>query len=101
MPSSLRPGGDGPSMDETGGSGGKGDDGWGWPMTSNTAASERTSAAMGPRHAHVLLWFAPGRYEMRPWVGFRPKTEQKAAGMRMLPPPSLPRAKGTRPVATA
>src|SRR5579883_1497338 len=37
---------------------------------------------------------------MRPCVGFKPKTWQKAAGTRTLPPPSLPCAIGVIPAAT-
>jgi hypothetical protein len=36
-----------------------------------------------------------------PWVGLRPATPQKDAGIRMDPPVSLPSASGTTPAATA
>ena len=39
--------------------------------------------------------------EMRPWVGRSPYSPQKLAGMRTEPPVSDPRAKSTRPPATA
>ncbi len=38
---------------------------------------------------------------LRARVGFRPKTPQHEAGMRMEPPPSLAWAMGTIPAATA
>src|SRR5205085_2367741 len=38
---------------------------------------------------------------LRARVGFRPKTPQHDAGMRIEPPPSLAWAIGTRPAATA
>jgi hypothetical protein len=38
---------------------------------------------------------------MRPFVGLRPMRLLKAAGMRPEPAVSVPRAKGTRPRATA
>src|ERR1700716_2035454 len=42
-----------------------------------------------------------GATEMRPRLGFRPTRPQQLAGMRIEPPPSLPCATGTIPVATA
>ena len=36
-----------------------------------------------------------------PWVGFSPITPQKDAGIRIDPPVSVPRARGTTPAATA
>ena len=38
---------------------------------------------------------------MRPWLGFMPTRPEKAAGMRVDPPPSLAVAIGTSPAATA
>src|SRR5919197_628469 len=38
---------------------------------------------------------------MRPYEGLSPKMPQKAAGLRMDPPPSVPRANGPSPAATA
>ena len=38
---------------------------------------------------------------MRPWLGLRPTSPEKPAGMRVEPPPSLAVATGTRPAATA
>jgi hypothetical protein len=38
---------------------------------------------------------------MRPWLGFMPTSPEKAAGMRVDPPPSLAVPQGTRPAATA
>ncbi|PQM44147.1 hypothetical protein C1Y40_05692 [Mycobacterium talmoniae] len=37
----------------------------------------------------------------RPWVGLKPTTPQNAAGIRMLPPPSVPIDSGAIPAATA
>ena len=42
-----------------------------------------------------------GASEMRPRLGFSPTRPQQAAGMRIEPPPSLPCATGSMPVATA
>ncbi len=42
-----------------------------------------------------------GAAEMRPRLGFSPTSPQHAAGMRTEPPPSLPWATGTMPLATA
>src|SRR3954465_13977513 len=38
---------------------------------------------------------------IRPYVGFRPETPQKLAGMRIEPPVSVPSASATAPVASA
>jgi hypothetical protein len=56
---------------------------------------------MGPLTAAELLWFWPGRKASLPWVGLSPKTELKDAGIRMLPPPSLPSEMGRSPAAMA
>ena len=42
-----------------------------------------------------------GAAEMRPRLGFSPTSPQQAAGMRIEPPPSLPCATGSMPLATA
>ena len=42
-----------------------------------------------------------GRTEIRPRLGFNPKSPQHADGMRSEPPPSDPWASGTIPAATA
>ncbi|GJD02482.1 hypothetical protein ColKHC_11307 [Colletotrichum higginsianum] len=62
---------------------------------------ERMSPAMGSLTAALLLWYCPGKKETQPCVGLRPKTEVKAAGIRRLPPPSLPIVPGRGPAATA
>jgi hypothetical protein len=56
--------------------------------------------ASGPRCATVPPEMSPERLT-RPHVGLMPKTPFMAAGMRIDPPPSAPRANGTTPVATA
>lgn len=70
-------------------------------MISKKAARERMSAAMGPLTPFVVEWFIPGLKEIRACVGFKPKTEQKEAGILRLPPPSEPSAMGISPAATA
>ncbi len=42
-----------------------------------------------------------GEVVTRPRCGLRPKSPQNAAGIRIEPPPSPPRATGTMPDATA
>src|SRR5262245_1156525 len=42
----------------------------------------------------------PGQTGIRPSVGLKPGTQQKAAGMRIDPPASVPSAMGTAPAAT-
>ncbi|ROW03122.1 hypothetical protein VMCG_05682 [Cytospora schulzeri] len=77
------------------------DEGCGAAMTSKRVASDSTSAAMGPSVAQVLEWFAEGQKDTREWVVLRPKMLQKLDGMRMLPPPSLPRPMGISPTPMA
>lgn len=59
------------------------------------------STAIGPSTAAEIEWFTQGLKEILPCVGFKPKTQQKDDGIRMLPPPSLPSAIGIRPALTA
>lgn len=92
---------DGEGIRRVGDGGAKRDSSSGAPRTSYIAERERISEARGPLTAQVLEWFKAGLKERRPWEGLRPYTEQKDAGIRMLPPPSPPRAMGTRPALTA
>src|SRR5690554_1890121 len=59
-------------------------------MTLNTRAMSDTCRASGPNVSYGALTGTPPRFEMRPTVGRRPATPQKAAGMRIEPPVSLP-----------
>ena len=52
-------------------------------------------------HAHVFLHHPTCAVHTRLCVALSPTTPHAAAGMRMLPPPSLPTANGTSPAATA
>ena len=61
-------------------------------------ATSRTVAPMGPEWQADV---AHRRFGMRECVGFRPTVPVNDAGIRMEPPPSLPRAMGTIPAATA
>src|SRR5687768_6465178 len=56
---------------------------------------------MTPTWAMVLLKGTAPRVLTRVWVGLRPTTPQRAAGMRIEPPASAERAMGQRPAATA
>jgi hypothetical protein len=79
----------------------KGEAGCGWLTTLYRALRERSSPAVGPLTAQVLAWFMCGAKERRPCDGLSPITEQKDAGIRTLPPASLPMAMGTTPEDTA
>mmetsp|Transcript_29145 Transcript_29145/g.64427 ORF Transcript_29145/g.64427 Transcript_29145/m.64427 type:complete len:249 (-) Transcript_29145:625-1371(-) len=75
---------------------------WSWlASTAYSRAQSSTLRAMGPYVATVQSISTPPRPVTRPLVGFRPTVPQKELGMRMLPPPSLPTAKGQSPAATA
>src|SRR5699024_11466143 len=65
---------------------------------SSTASS--TVRVIGPAWAKGPNGLA-GNMGIRPWVGLNPTMPQKAAGMRILPPPSVPTAQGPIPAATA
>ncbi len=60
-----------------------------------------TSAAMGPMVSSVGASGKTPSSGTRPRVVFRPTTPQQAAGMRMDPPVSLPKATSDSPVPTA
>lgn len=57
--------------------------------------------AMGPKTPTVSARDIVGAAETRLCDGFRPQMPQKDDGIRIEPPPSAPRAMGTRPAATA
>src|SRR5438874_7155700 len=61
----------------------------------------RTVRASGQTCATSSLPPAAGYIGTRPKVGFRPTSPQKLAGMRIEPAPSVPRASGPSPPATA
>ncbi len=69
-------------------------------MTSSSSAASAASRVIGPTCASVPNALA-GYSGTRPYVGFRPKIPQNDAGMRTLPPPSVPSASGPAPSATA
>src|SRR5574341_2362443 len=64
------------------------------------SAASRTVRVIGPR-CERLHTPACGYTGIRPWEGLRPKIPHQAAGLRIEPPPSVPRASGARPAATA
>src|SRR6266705_4192673 len=71
-------------------------------ITSRTAAASRTVRASAPSvtlpaHASPIS----GPWLTRPRVGLSPTSPHSLAGMRIDPPPSLPCATGTMPLATA
>ena len=72
----------------------------GVPMTSSSSAASAASRVIGPTCARVPKALA-GYSGTRPYVGFSAKIPQKAAGIRTLPPPSVPSASGPAPSATA
>ena len=57
--------------------------------------------AIGPTAFSVRISSKHGPRATRPWVGLIPAIPQKAAGMRIDPPMSVPSASGARPAATA
>ncbi|SKF29566.1 Uncharacterised protein [Mycobacteroides abscessus subsp. massiliense] len=68
-------------------------------MSISSAASS-TVRVMGPPCASGPKGLI-GYIGMRPWVGLNPTTPQKLAGIRTLPPPSVPMDIGAMPAATA
>ena len=78
-----------------------GSDGSGPWIASYTAARSATERANGPTWSSEPAKSATPVRETRPYVGLRPKMPQKAAGTRMEPPVSDPRATGQSPAATA
>eukprot|EP00964_Phaeocystis_antarctica_P045317 scaffold26075_cov69-Phaeocystis_antarctica.AAC.2 len=67
-------------------------------MAAKASAASRTVAASTP--VLIIVDIVP-RNGTRPKVAARPTVPDKAAGIRMLPPPSKPTAIGVRPRATA
>jgi len=74
-------------------------------IRASAAARSSTDVASGPitvrpssREPQRGKWPVSGT---RPNVGFRPAAPHQAAGSRMLPPESLPRASGEAPAATS
>src|SRR5256886_4243125 len=70
-------------------------------MACSTSIASSTLRVMGPSLSsdqHSVI--APVR-GTRPYVGRRPVTPQRIAGLTMLPPVSLPIEKPTRPAAVA
>ena len=63
-------------------------------------ARSRADAAIGPVTDRVGQPRKPGSFGTSPKVGLRPNVPQKADGMRIDPPPSVPTASGTMPAAT-
>ena len=70
------------------------------PLNSTAAASSTVKAKIDTQSSERQAGTTPA-VEMRPRVGLRPTTLQKAAGIRPDPAVSVPRAKLTSPVATA
>ena len=69
-------------------------------MTVSARARSRTDAAIGPVTEIVGQPRKPGSLGTRPKVGFIPYAPQNADGMRIDPPPSVPTANVTMPLAT-
>src|SRR5699024_9387068 len=68
-------------------------------MSMSSAASS-TVRVIGPAWASGPKGLA-GYIGIRPWVGLKPTIPQKDAGMRTLPPASVPTETGPIPAATA
>ena len=68
--------------------------------TSRSSATSRTVRAIGPTWARTPNGLA-GHAGTRPYVGLIPGRPQNPHGMRIEPPPSVPRASGTIPAASA
>ena len=74
------------------------------PAVQGVSVASRTSAvssAVVVNRPAVDRPFHPGTPGSSPWAGLKPKRPQCAAGIRMLPPPSLAVATLTTPAATA
>ena len=69
-------------------------------MTSSSSAHRPRSRRAGPSSTGRSTT-ASGRDRSSPPVGFSPTSPQKAAGMRIEPPPSVPVASGARPAEIA
>src|SRR5881392_1443932 len=70
-------------------------------MASSNAAASRTVRASGPCTDRPLISALSGAVEMRPRLVLMPNKPLTLDGMRIDPPPSLPGAAGTSPLATA
>jgi hypothetical protein len=70
-------------------------------MTVAASARSRTSVAIGPGTDRAGQSPKPGILGISPNVGLRPVVPQNADGMRIDPPPSVPIASGTMPLADA
>src|SRR5689334_1808469 len=69
-------------------------------MTDRASAASRTVRVSGPSTDKVGQPRKPGILGTRPKVGLWPTTPQNAAGIRIDPPPSVPRAIVVAPYAT-
>ena len=74
--------------------------GSGCAISSRRSATSATRRASGPSVASTPIGDA-GQAGTRNWVGFRPATPQKAAGMRTEPSPSVPTWRTPTPRAAA
>src|SRR5262249_7915628 len=70
-------------------------------MAPSNRAASATVRVMGPLWDRPAQISALGQFGTRPNDGFRPKTPQSAAGIRIDPAPSEPCARGPRPAAPA
>src|SRR6185312_14403026 len=68
-------------------------------MAVSSNAASRTVLAMGPTWARVGV-AATGKTGTRPNCALMPNRPHSEDGMRMEPPPSVPRANGVSPAAT-
>ncbi len=69
-------------------------------MTRRARAASATDAASGPSTDRLGQPRKPGSFGTNPNVGLCPTTPQKAAGIRIEPPPSVPSAIVVAPYAT-
>src|SRR2546421_108254 len=70
-------------------------------LTSSSATHSSTVRAIGPTWSKLGASGKQPSIETSPYVGLKPTTPQQAAGMRIEPPESVPRAASTSPVASA
>src|ERR671926_1484819 len=70
-------------------------------ITPSSRAASATVRVIGPLCDRAAQMSAFGQYGTRPNDGFKPKTPQSAAGIRIDPAPSEPCARGPSPAATA
>src|SRR6266498_4484366 len=75
--------------------------GWLPVITSSKSAASATVRASGPLIDRPVRSGTSGAWEIRPREGLIPKRPHTLDGIRIDPPPSLPRATGARPAATA